>query len=260
VPNAAANTVVAPWNSLEALERILRKHKDRIAAVIMEPVLCNSGCLLPVPGYLEGVRALASRAGALLVFDEVITGFRMGVAGAQGYYGVIPDLATFGKAVGGGLPLSVVAGCRAILEQMFSGVAFGGTFNGNPLSLAAARAALEELARDGGAALARANRTGCELMDGIRERARERGIDVAVTGFGAAFALHFGNHSALRDYRDTLADDREMLRRFLFFALENGLHIVPDGRMYVSTVHGPAEVEETLVAVDRAFERLAQPA
>lgn len=253
VPNAAENAVVAPWNRLDILERILERNANRIAAVIMEPVLCNSGCLLPEPGYLEGVRELTRQHGALLIFDEVITGFRLSTGGAQKFYGVTPDIATFGKAVGGGLALSVVAGRREIMMQMFHrGVAFGGTFNGNPISLAGADAALAELARNGGEALTRANRLGAQLMEGLRGIARESGIALRVTGFGAAMALHFGNHTELRDYRDTLSDDREALRRFLLAALAEGIHMLPDGRMYVSAAHTEQDIEETLAAVSRA--------
>ncbi len=257
VPNVVDNVVVAPWNDLPVLERLFQAHPDRIAAVMMEPVLCNSGCLLPRPGYLAGVRELCRRHGALFVLDEVITGFRIALGGAQAHYGVTPDLATFGKAVAGGAPLSVVAGRREILEQLHgAGVAFCGTFNGNPFSLAIADATLAELARDDGALLVQANRTGAALMEGIRERGRRHGLPLLVTGFGAAFALHFTARPELREYRDTLDDDPELLGLFLRRALEEGLHVVPDGRFYVSAVHTAADVEETLAIVDRVFATL----
>jgi glutamate-1-semialdehyde 2,1-aminomutase len=256
-PNSAENVVVAPWNRLDILDRILHRHRLQVAAVVMEPVLCNSGCILPEPGYLEGVRGLCDAAGCLLVFDEVITGFRMGTGGAQEHYGVTPDLATFGKAVGGGLPLSVVAGRAEILEQMCGGgVSFGGTFNGNPISLAAADATLTELARDGGAALAHANRVGESLIAGIRNLASRRSLPLLVSGFGTAFALHFTRRTSLGHYRDTLDDDKEMLGRFLRLALDRGVHIVPDGRMYTSCAHGDAEARDTLAAFDGAFAAL----
>lgn len=255
VPNSVENALVAPWNRLEVLERILERNAGRVAGIIMEPVLCNSGCLLPVAGYLEGVRQLADRHGALLIFDEVITGFRMSLGGAQQFYGVTPDIATFGKAVGGGLPLSVVAGRREILQQMFGrGVAFGGTFNGNPISLAGSDATLTELARDDGAALKHAGRLGKRLMEGLCELAKDAGIPLRVTGFGAAMALHFGNDNELRDYRDTLADDREALRRFMTAALSEGVHMLPDGRLYVSAAHTEQDIEETLAAARRALD------
>jgi glutamate-1-semialdehyde 2,1-aminomutase len=245
--SVAENVVVAPWNRLDILAQIMKARGDRIAAMIMEPVLCNSGCILPAPGYLEGARELCRRYGTLLIFDEVITGFRMTLGGAQGAYGVTPDLATFGKAVAAGAPLSVVAGRRDILELMFGGgVSFGGTFNGNPLSLAAADAALTALARHDGALIANANRMGQMLMDAFRDLAKERNVKLLITGFGAAFALHFTSKNELVDYRDTLADDREMLGKFLFRALQHGVHSVPDGRFYTSAVHSQRDIAETL--------------
>jgi glutamate-1-semialdehyde 2,1-aminomutase len=141
---------------------------------------------------------------------------------------------------------------------MFSGgVSFGGTFNGNPLSLAAANVTLAELARDRGVALAHANRVGGLLMAGIRSLAQRHGVPLLVSGFGAAFCLHFTRRTELLDYRDTLDDDREMLKRFLRLALERGIHMVPDGRMYVSCAHDERDVTETLAALDGALAALA---
>ncbi len=253
VENTTDNIAVAPWNSLAAVEGALAG--GDIAAVIMEPVLCNSGCILPRPGYLEQVRRLCHGHGALLIFDEVITGFRMALGGAQGFYGVTPDLATFGKALAAGLPLSAVAGRREILEQMFGGgVAFGGSFNGNPISLAGARAALEELSREDGEPLRQAGRIGTMLMEGIRDVARRRGVPLVVSGFGAAFALHFTAREDLRDYADTLDDDAAALRRLCLRLLEEGVQILPDGRMYLSTVHSEQDAARTLDAFERALE------
>jgi glutamate-1-semialdehyde 2,1-aminomutase len=253
VANSIENFVVAPWNDIEILERMVDGHAGRIAAIVMEPVLCNSGCILPQPEYLKQVRALCSRRGILLMFDEVITGFRLSLGGAQQFYGVVPDIATFGKAVAGGAALSGIAGRRDILMQMYAGVAFGGSFNGNPVSLAAANATLAELARDDGAALAHAHAMGERLMGGIREIAGRHEIPALVTGFGTAFAIHFTQRTELRDYRDTLADDAGLLRQFLHRALQEGLHIVPDGRMYVSCVHTPRDVDDTLARLETVF-------
>jgi glutamate-1-semialdehyde 2,1-aminomutase len=254
VANAAENVVVAPWNRLEILARILERTGSQVAAIMMEPFLCNSGCIEPAAGYLEGVQALARRHGCLLIFDEVITGFRMNLGGAQKHYGVTPDLATFGKAIGGGATLSALGGRKEIVELMVDGgVSFGGSFNGNPVSMACALATLTELSRDDGAPLKQANRLGRVLMEEIRGLARKHGIPLLVTGFGAAFTLHFTARTALTDYRDTLADDPEMLRRFLIAALERGVYPVPDGRFYVSAAHTERDVEETARAIDETF-------
>jgi glutamate-1-semialdehyde 2,1-aminomutase len=257
VPNALENTVVAPWNDIAILERILDRHKGRIAAVMMEPVLCNSGCLLPLPGYLAQTRDLCRKHGCLLIFDEVITGFRISLGGAQRYFGVQPDIATFGKALGGGAAVSAIAGREEILMQIVDGgVSYGGSFNGNPVALGCAHATLTELAREDGAALRIANERGHRLMVAIRELARKHDISLTVAGFGAAFALHFTERRNLIHYRDTLDDDNALLRRFLLCALRRHVQMVPDGRMYVSAVHTDADIAETIVNLDAAFEDL----
>ncbi|MFN0169241.1 MAG: aspartate aminotransferase family protein [Bryobacteraceae bacterium] len=256
-PNAADNIVVANWNDLEAVERAFAEHPNQIAAVIMEPVLCNSGSVLPSPGYLEGVRRITQQQGALLIFDEVITGFRMSPGGAQGYFDITPDIATFGKAVAGGVTLSAVAGRKDIMELIMQGVAYGGTFNGNPLSLAAANATLDVLAADDGAALKHANQTGLRLMEGIRCAAKDCGLPVQVTGFGGCFHVHFTDLPAVTNYRHTFQDKKDVLERYLQAALDEGLWLLPEGRVYVSAVHGDREVEDTLGAVRRVFGRIA---
>jgi glutamate-1-semialdehyde 2,1-aminomutase len=239
--------LVAPWNSAEALERVFASHGGAIAAVIMEPVLVNSGSILPRPGYLETAREITRRNGALLIFDEVITGFRIAPGGAQAHFGVTPDLATFGKALAAGMTLSAVAGRAELMELMVSGgVAFGGTFNGNPVSLAAAKVALEELTLDGGAALARLNGLGETMMSGMREIVRAAGVPAHVCGFGGAFSLHFSPRQEMLDYRDTLDDDPVKLREFVLSALDNGIYLLPDGRFYLSTAHTQADVDRTL--------------
>lgn len=257
-PNAADNVVVAVWNRIEAVEAAFMRAPGPIAAVIMEPVLCNSGCLMPRPGYLEAVREICRREGALLIFDEIITGFRMALGGAQQHYGVTPDLATFGKALGGGLPVSAVAGRAEIVDLIGDGVAYGGSFNGNPIVLAAAHAALNELSRDQGAALARANRTGLALMEGIRQAARRWSVPLVVAGFGAAFAVHFTEKTELHSYRDTLSDDRDRLRRFALGLLERGVYILPDGRFYVSSVHGPEHVQYTVERIESVLSTICR--
>jgi len=257
LPVGHGSILVRPWNDLALVERAFAENPGKIGGVIMEPVLCNSGCILPLPGYLEGVQAICQRHGALLLFDEVITGFRLDLGGAQTYYGVKPDIATFGKAVGGGVPLSVVASRREIIEQMFTNrVAFGGTFNGNPISLAGAHATLKVLSQQDGAALRSTNQMGAELLDGIRAMAKRQGLPLLVTGFGAAFAVHFTSRTELRDYRDTLDDDPVSLSDFLLAALDEGLYCLPDGRFYVSAVHGVQEFETTLKALEVVFRRL----
>ncbi len=260
VENAADNILVAPWNDLDAIEKLFAGHGPRIAAVITEPVACNCGCLLPEPGYLERLAEIARRHGSLLIFDEVITGFRLSLGGAQAFYGVTADLAVFGKAIAGGLPLSVLAGRSRILDMLSGGgVAFGGTFNGNPISLAAAVTTIGELAQDGGKPLAYAKHLGESIMLRLSEAAREFGLPLVVTGFGTAFALHFNPRTSLCSYRDTLEDDHELLNRCLLASLTEGINILPDGRFYVSTAHSESDADETVSAMRRVFQRLLEP-
>ena len=260
VPGVLSDVLVCPWNRPEALSDLFERNQGKIAAVIMEPVLCNSGCLLPRDGYLQAVRDLCTDHGAVLIFDEVITGFRMAPGGAQSYYGIKPDLAILGKALAGGLPVSAVVGRRELMEQLCDGgVAFGGTFNGNPISLAAADVTLTELEKENGRLLVQAHAMGSRLKEGLLERARKWQIPLQITGFDTAFGLHFGNPGKLFDYRDTLADDTVLSSRFVKLALEEGIYLLPEGRWYVSTVHREADIEETLQALERVFERLKIP-
>lgn len=258
VPNACDNLIVMPWNDPGVLSDLFRQRGQEIAAVILEPVLCNSGCLLPDPGYLEVIRDLCSQSGALLIFDEVITGFRLSLGGAQEFFKVKPDIATFGKALAGGATLSAVAARRDVFDLVLDGrVVFGGTYNGNPIALASALATIEELSLGGGSLLQQTDRMGQRLMSGIRDAASRHGLPLIVSGFGAAFALHFTAKRDLRNYRDTLQDDPHRLREYVFRALAEGLYVLPDGRMYVSAVHHEEDIEETLRAFDRIFSGLA---
>ncbi len=258
VQNSADNLLVIPWNDIASLREVFQEHGPQIAAVISEPVLCNSGCIEPEKEFLAQMASIAREHGAMVIFDEVITGFRIAPGGAQSYYGVTPDIATLGKAMGGGLALSAIAGRQEILELMFTGgVSFGGTFNGNPLSLAAGVTTIQELVRDGGEPLRTANRTGEKLMEGIRQTGRRYDLPLLVNGFGAAFAVHFNLLPQLRNYRDTLNDNGPLLAKFLMESCKEGINILPDGRFYVSTVHSEEDVEETLAAMDRVCSKLA---
>jgi glutamate-1-semialdehyde 2,1-aminomutase len=253
VANVVDNVVVAPWNDVAALENIFARYGSEIAAVMTEPVLCNSGCLMPDQDFLDALQRIPREHGALLIFDEVITGFRMAPGGAQEYFGIRPDLASFGKALAGGVTLSAFAGRRDLMEGMLSGVAYGGTFNGNPMAMAASVATLDVLAD--GSALAHANAMGRLLQQGLKDAAAAAGVPLVITGFGAAFSLHFIQRTELRNYRDTLEDDKTYLAAFLRQMLDEGIYLLPDGRLYVSCVHTEQEVQETVAAARRVFSR-----
>jgi glutamate-1-semialdehyde 2,1-aminomutase len=220
--------------------------------VICEPILCNSGCIPPDPGFLERLRELTLKERAILIFDEVITGFRVGLSGAQGLFGVTPDLATYAKALGGGTVLSALAGRQEFMDWIVTGkVVHAGTLNGNPLSLAAANATLDVLAENGGAVFREMERLGLRLKQGLRTILRNAGHTVVTQGHGAVFQLSFMDQPA-RNYRDTMRADKRLYSDFALALLDEGTLVLPDGRWYLSAAHTDADIDATLAAVERA--------
>jgi glutamate-1-semialdehyde 2,1-aminomutase len=253
--NAEGRICALPWNDLDRLERTLREQGSEIAAIITEPILCNCNYLLPSPGYLEGMRELATRYGVILIFDEVITGFRVARGGAQELFRITPDLSILGKAIAGGFTLSAVAGKQEIMELIANrSVIHAGTFNGHPISLAAAQATLDVLDADSGAVLTGIRKTGESLMRGIQELARGAGIPLLVNGVGGAFHLTFTGREKMSDYRDTQDSDLQARDHFLEAMLKAGIYLLPDGRWYVSGAHTKADVDATLEAVREVFQ------
>lgn len=258
-PSAADHLIVASWNDIGALERIFAEEGDAIAAVLMEPIMCNAGVIMPAEGYLERARALCDRHGALLIFDEVITGFRTALGGAQALLGITPDVAIFGKAIANGFPLSAVGGRRDVMAQVLAGAVHAGTFNGNPLGVAAALATLEELARDAGAVYTRMRDLGQRLMQGIREVAKAQEVPVLLQGPGAVFYMWFTNAPAIRTYRESASVSREPYARFAVAMLEAGVRVIPGGRWYLTASHTDEDVDRTLEAVARALQAVPYP-
>jgi len=259
--NALEDVIVVPWNDLAAVEAALHGKGGDVAAVICEPVLCNSGCIEPLPGYLEGLRLLSTEYGSVLIFDEVITGFRLGPGGAQERFGVQADLATFGKALAGGLGLSAVAGRGDILDLVASGVvAHLGTLNGNTLALAAARATLAELGRDEAAPYPRMATFGDQLAAGFAAIAEEAAVPLVVNSVGQAFQTIFTTESAVDDYATFAASNLTRCAEFVEAMLHQGVYVRPNGLWYLSTAHTEQDVATTLDAAARAFSSLAASA
>lgn len=247
------DVVIAEWNDRASVERAFAQHAQEIGAVICEPLLCNSGCIPAEPGFLKFLRKISSQYGALLIFDEVITGFRIDLAGAQGRYGVVPDLATYAKAIGGGLPLSALAGKREFMKLIVDGgVVHAGTLNGNPIVLAAARATLDVLARNDAAVYKDLERHGTRLRLGLEQRLRAAGYRVVTSGEPAVFHLSFMERPARR-YRDLLAADTSTYSDFALGLLDEGVMVLPDGRWYTSAAHTDEHIDATLAAVDRVL-------
>jgi glutamate-1-semialdehyde 2,1-aminomutase len=246
-------TVIAQWNDPESVLAAFAQHQGEISAVICEPLMCNSGCISPQAGFLEFLREITLRNGSLLIFDEVITGFRLGLSGAQGFYGIVPDLATYAKAVGAGTPLSVLAGSLQYMELIEQGkVIHAGTLNGNLVALAAARASLTYLMRDGGRVYEDLFRRGERLRNGIATMLRDHGHAVCVAGEGPVFHISFSDIQP-HNYRDLLTADKAKYSDFLLALLDEGVLPLSDGRWYLSTAHSDADIERTLAAITRTL-------
>jgi glutamate-1-semialdehyde 2,1-aminomutase len=241
-------TVTCPWNDLNALRDAFTEHRGQIAGVLTEPILINGGSCMPEEGFLAGLIGLCREEGAVSIFDEVITGFRIALGGAREYFELEPDLSVYAKAMAGGFSISAVAGRAAVFETLTDGRASHfGTYNGNPISVAAAIATIEALSEPG--TYERIHGHGNRIREAIEEGGRERGHPVVTTGTGAAFHVHFGLREPPRSWRDVLQADAEAGERFRTQNLAQGIYNLPGGRWYVGAKHGDAELEKTVAAV-----------
>ena len=256
VPAAfAAQTLVTPYNDLNGVRPAFEAHPGEIACVIVEPVAGNMGLVRPAEGFLAGLRALCDEFGALLVFDEVITGFRLGRGGAQGLFGVRPDLTALGKVIGGGLPVGAYGGPRALMERMapVGNVYQAGTLSGNPLAMAAGRAQLETLAADEGA-YQRLDALGARLADGLERVAREAGIPLSVARAGSALTPFF-RASTPANYAEAREADTATFAKFHAGMLEQGVLLPPSQFecWFVSLAHDEALIDRTIEAAAAAL-------
>lgn len=260
IPEGVSHTViVAPWNNLSALERTLKKHANDIAAVIMEPVMGSSGVIPPSDGYLKGARELTQKYDVLMIFDEVLTGFRIGKGGAQEYFGVNADLACFAKALGNGAPIAAITGRRDVMGMIGPGkIGYGGTYNANPLSLAVCKATLDVLSKNEGEAFTRMNSITKKLMDGLQQTCEKAVHDAVVQGIGSMFQLYFTRLKKIGSYRQSLQCDYEKFKDFREMMLERGVYFHPDGteRLMLSVVHTNEDIEKTLSATEDSIKRL----
>jgi glutamate-1-semialdehyde 2,1-aminomutase len=253
LPAHLADAHVLPWNDLEAVTRLLESEGDDVAAVLMEPMMLNAGAIAPRPGYLEGVRDLCRRRGVLLLYDEVITGFRLALGGAVERFGVTPDLAVFGKALGSGWPVAALAGRADLMELMGRGVNHSGTFNANVMAMAATVATLRALREE--PPYDRITYVGEQLMKGLRDLASGQ-IPLRVQGLPMAFHASFGDEAEVWDYRGVAALDSEGYRGLAGSLVQEGVWIANRGIWYLSAAHGEREIEVTLERASRALQRL----
>jgi len=262
IPSATFDDVVlAPWNDITALERVIRRHGRELAAVITEPIMANMGCIPPRVGYLQRLRELTRECGALLILDEVVTGFRYAPGGCQEYYGIRPDLSTFGKALGAGFPVGAVAGLRSVLDRMRWGdhmVLHYGTFNGHRLTMKVVAASLDLLSS--GETYRKLHSIGDAAIAGLRDVFRRHQIKAIVQGFGPMFQIYFTEREAIHDYRDYCSYvDSARYSRFVHLLLERGIYMTPSNGLHwiISTAHSEADIEALVRAADQACAELA---
>jgi glutamate-1-semialdehyde 2,1-aminomutase len=257
-PGTADGVVICEWNDFEALERAFEKHKGEIAGVIMEPILANTNCIMPKPGYMEAVKRICHENGALLCFDEVITGFRVAAGGAQEFLGITPDLATYAKSMAGGFPVAMLAGRREIMEILGNGTVYhGGSFNSNVMTMAAAYASLKHIADAGPAFYTELNGRGLQLMDGLRQAAAETESKLHVQGVGSVFSISFTTKPEIVNWRDHARNcDGPMYAKFARAMLERGVRLSSNGRIHMSSAHSEDDVQQTVDAVKAALRAL----
>lgn len=252
-PSEAEGLSILGWNDLASVEA--RLAKGDVAAVLMEAAMCNQGAISPAPGYLEGVQAACRKHGALLIFDEVITGFRLGRGGAQERFGVTPDISIFAKAIANGFPVAAIVG-RADLIDLFAtgGVLHGGTFNAQPVAMAAMIGTQNALTPEH---YERSSVYGVRLRDGISDILKEAGIKAQVTGFELMFHVAFGLDEPARNYRDMARSDKKGYSLFSLALLQRGVRVLERGAWFVSSEHNDDVVDQTLEAVRNAAREVA---
>jgi glutamate-1-semialdehyde 2,1-aminomutase len=251
------DVIILSWNDLDLVEKTLRARSHDIAALITEPIMFNAGGCQPKAGYLEGLRELCARYGVVLIFDEVISGFRVSLGGAQELYGVTPDLATLAKGIAAGFPLSAVAGKREIMElAAHNTVAYPGTYNSNPVVMAAANAATAYLETQRTQLYPQLNALGVKLSAGLKELCQRKGASVLVNAIGPVVQMSFTQLAAFHDYRDFMQRDQALGKKFTTALAMNGVRTTLRGTWYISAAHTEADIEETLDRAETALKSI----
>jgi glutamate-1-semialdehyde 2,1-aminomutase len=256
----AKYTLTADYNDLASVAALFKANAGKIACVIVEPVAGNMNCIPPLPGFLEGLQTLCRNDGALLIFDEVMTGFRVGPRGAAGLYGITPDLITLGKIIGGGLPVGAFGGRRDIMQKLAPAgpVYQAGTLSGNPLAMAAGIALLRAL--DDAQIYATLEQTTAVILAGLRDAAKTAGVPFTTVQVGSMFGLFFTDKPAIQSFADVTRCNLDAFKRFFHLMLDRGIYLAPSAYEagFVSAAHGARETELTLAAAREAFAALAQ--
>jgi glutamate-1-semialdehyde 2,1-aminomutase len=259
VPAAfAKHTLTLPFNDIDAVAQMLAEVGQDVACIIVEPVAGNMNCVPPAPGFLQGLREQCDKHGVVLIFDEVMTGFRVALGGAQAHYGVTPDLTTFGKIIGGGMPVGCFGGKREIMHCIapLGPVYQAGTLSGNPLAMAAGLTTLNLVKRPG--FHAELSDYTSRMLQGLQDRADAAGIPFVTTQAGGMFGLYFSGADDIVTFDDVMASDAERFKRFFHLMLDGGVYLAPSAfeAGFTSIAHGEAELKITLDAAERAFAEL----
>ena len=257
--DAARHTLTLEFNNIDEVERVFAESGKEIAAVIVEPVTGNMNCITPAPGFLEALRAVCDQSGAVLIFDEVMTGFRVGLGGAQGLYGIRPDLTTLGKVLGGGLPVGAFGGRAEIMAHLapLGSVYQAGTLSGNPLAMTAGIATLQKVAASG--FFDKLTERTQTLVAGLARVAAGAGVPLATESVGGMFGLFFTDNDRVSSFAEVMACDSERFSRFFHGMLERGVYLAPSAfeAGFVSVTHTDAEIDETLAAAAEVFGELS---
>ncbi len=253
-PEVAAHTIVLAYNDLEELTRTFAEIGDQLACVIIEPIAGNMNFVMPAQTYLDTLRTLCTKYGCVLIFDEVMTGFRVGLQGAQGHYGITPDLTTLGKVIGGGMPVGAFGGRRDIMAHLapLGGVYQAGTLSGNPVAVAAGLKTLELVAQPG--FFAALSATTAQLMSALTAAASEANIAFSATSLGGMFGIFFAP-TIPANYAEVMQADRERFNRFFHAMLNRGIYLAPSAfeAGFVSAAHTGADINATVMAAKAAF-------
>jgi len=254
----AKYTLTAEFNNLEQVKEIFAEQGADLACIIVEPVAGNMNCIPPAPGFLEGLRALCDQYGAVLIFDEVMTGFRVALGGAQAYYNIKPDLTTLGKIIGGGMPVGAFGGRRDIMQHIapLGGVYQAGTLSGNPIAMAAGLAALTEIRKPGVYDVLTAKTT--QLIEGLAAAAKEVGIPLATTQVGGMFGVFFSKEAKITNYQQATQCDIAAFKRYFHLMLEQGVYLAPSAYEagFLSIAHSDDDLAYTIAAAKKAFIQL----
>ena len=254
----AKYTLTCEFNNLDELEATFAQHGDDIACIIVEPVAGNMNCIPPVAGFLQGLRQLCDKYGAVLIFDEVMTGFRVALGGAQQVYGVTPDLTTLGKIIGGGMPVGAFGGKREIMHHIapLGPVYQAGTLSGNPIAMAAGLAALTEISKPGVYEALTAKTT--QLITGIKQAADTHGVALSTNQVGGMFGLFFSNEAVITNFAQATQCNIDAFKRFFHLMLQQGIYLAPSAYEagFLSLAHSDADLNDTISAAAHSFAQL----